>query len=287
MNTPSHTSSTKSQTAFRSDFGILQGRLSHSDEGLFQFYPKNWQKEFYLAKELGFQAIEWLLDWPEWEQNDFLKPEKANEILKIVQDTGVSVNSVCADYLMKFRLDGTEAKQWVALTSALVKAAARLTKNKLILIPMLEQNAYPTESEKDEFIKNLLPVVHEAESLGVRLGFETEMPVPHLVRFLDKFQSAAVGVYYDVGNCTSYGFDTATDIRDLGPRVFGVHLKDRKVHKTQSMTLGTGDANLKGVFESLAKIGFSGVPIMQAWRGEDYLQDAKVQLKVLKNLVSG
>ena len=46
-----------------SRIGIMQGRLSRPLNGRIQSFPINtWEKEFYLAKEIGFELIEWVLD---------------------------------------------------------------------------------------------------------------------------------------------------------------------------------------------------------------------------------
>lgn len=268
----------------KNPIGILQGRLSHSYDGRVQFFPLDWQMEFRLASDLGFASIEWLVDWPDWKENPILAPQLAKRILQIVAETGVSVNSICADYFMKYRLAGPEGKESGLMAVQLVHAADRFTRQKLILIPLLEDNAYPTDEEQSEVIANLTPAIREAERLGVRIGFETEMPITKLIPFLDRFASHSVGVYYDIGNCTSYGFDCPSDLLTLGKRVFGVHIKDRKAGSAQSVMLGAGDANLSGCLAALKEMRFEGIPIMQAWRGEDYLKDAENQLHFLQRV---
>ena len=43
--------------------GSMQGRLSKPLNGMIQSFPKNsWENEFYLAKDIGFKLIEWVLD---------------------------------------------------------------------------------------------------------------------------------------------------------------------------------------------------------------------------------
>jgi sugar phosphate isomerase/epimerase len=63
-------------------------------------------------------------------------------------------------------------------------------------------------------------------------------------------------------------------------------VKDRKIGKTQSMLLGTGDADFKGCFTALKAIGYKGVLTIQAWRGEDYLRDAQNQLQFIISTLS-
>jgi L-ribulose-5-phosphate 3-epimerase len=262
------------------DFGILQGRLSPSPDGRFQFFPPDWRKEFSVASRLGFSALEWLVDWPDWETNPFLDPSQEKDILRA--SDGVPINSVCGDYFMKYRLDGAGAAASERMAVRLVQAAAKLTRRKLLLFPMLEANAYKTEAEKARAAACLKSAVREAETLGVRIGFETEMPVKDLMGWLERLGSPAVGAYYDIGNCTSYGFDCPADLKALGKCVFGVHVKDRKKGSPQSVTLGTGDARIADCLKALKEIGFEGTPVLQAWRGEDYLKDATEQLAYLK-----
>lgn len=265
--------------------GILQGRLSPSTDGRFQFFPKDWAKEFPIASNLGFDAIEWIFDWVDFENNPILNPnERMSAISQSVKESGVQISSICADYYMKYRLSGADADNSVVMLDRLIDAA-EITAEKLILVPLLEGNAPRTEIEKKELIKNVSRIIPQLKSKNVRIGFETEMPVNELIEFIDGFNSDKIGVYYDIGNCTSYGFDCSEDIRLLGRRVFGIHAKDRKLHTTQSLVLGAGDADYPGCFKSFKDIGFSGTIIMQAWRGQDYLSDAKQQLIFLKEIL--
>ncbi len=263
--------------------GVLQGRLSPSENGRFQFFPSDWKAEFVLAKQMGFSSIEWLLDFVGYEKNPLLSVRGREEIARVAKGTGVSANSICADYYMKYRFDKADKERSLAILGQLIEAAKK-TNGKLILVPLLEVNAPRNEDEKRAIIIGISSLLPRAREVGVRIGFETEMPRKKLSLFLDAFSSDAVGVYYDIGNATSYGFDCASDIRFFGKRIFGIHAKDKKKGSTQSITLGTGDADYRGCFKALHEIGFSGTIIMQAWRGENYLKDAEKQLLFLKSL---
>ena len=47
------------------EIGIMQGRLSPRIDGKIQAYPAStWQKEFEIAKEIGYSAIEWIVEKP-------------------------------------------------------------------------------------------------------------------------------------------------------------------------------------------------------------------------------
>lgn len=270
--------------------GILQGRLSPSPDGRFQFFPSEWEREFMLAKLIGFSSIEWLFDWVDYDENSIANPILARDgrakIATCARTSGVAVNSVCADYFMKYRLDGTpqETAPHIAILLALIEAAAS-TKMRLLLVPLLEKNAIKNEDQKNAVAANMRSAVKFAEKCGVRIGFESELPADELADFLDRFNSDAVGVYYDVGNCTSYGFDCPRDLRQLDRLVFGVHVKDRKNGSSQSVMLGSGDTDFKGCVRALMDIGFQGTLIMQTWHGDDYLSDARAQYKFLRQII--
>lgn len=264
--------------------GILQGRLSPSLNGRFQFFPEEWQKEFKTAKEIGFDSIEWLFDWVDFENNPIFNDKGRMEIEKNIRESGVKASSICADYYMEYVFTGNQAQKSIEVLKELVKAA-NITSEKLILIPLLEKNAPKSDEEKKEIILNIKKALPEAEKNGVRIAFETEMPKEELLEFLKSFNSESVGAYYDIGNATSYRFNCVEDIRSIKDRIFGIHAKDRKKGSAQSVILGEGDSDYPGCVEALKEVSFSGVIIMQAWRGQEYLEDAKNQLLFLKQYI--
>jgi len=81
----------------------MQGRLTAPrGRAHVQFFPNGlheWEEEFYSAKDLGINFIEWIL--PEVRKNPFSGNFNNMEYLKIViKQTSTQVNSVCLDYLM-------------------------------------------------------------------------------------------------------------------------------------------------------------------------------------------
>lgn len=269
----------------------MHGRLSPSRDGRFQYFPKDdWREEFPQARNLGFSSIEWIVEVENFEANPLFNPEGRKEIQTQSKQHGVGVYSLCADYFMKKFLIGESGDEAAGVLRTMVSCASEAGVS-LIGIPLLEGAAPKTEDEKNECVVRLSPIVKEAQHKGISFVFETEMTAEESIDFLERFSeeakedvSNAVGICYDIGNATSYGFDSAGDIKKLGKRIHEVHLKDRKKGTTQTVVLGTGDADFQGSFRALADIGFGGVIIMQAWRGEDYIEDAAVQLAYIKKI---
>ena len=105
------------------NIGILQGRLSPSLDGRFQFFPKDWEKEFLIAKDMGFTAVEWLFDWPDFENNPIISGEGRKKIKAASQQSALPVSSICADYYMKYRFLGRDSEKSVDILKQLIQAA--------------------------------------------------------------------------------------------------------------------------------------------------------------------
>lgn len=198
----------------------------------------------------------------------------------------MSVRSVCVDYFMKYGFLGNEAAQSRQILKTIIENAVQITAAPIIVIPLLEKHAIVSETDKKEIVHNIVSVLNATNESAARLAFETEMPMPELLDFLARFENPRAGVCYDIGNCTSYGFDCPKDLRLLSGNVFDIHIKDRKVGKTNSMPLGEGDADFHGCFQVLHDIGYDGPITLQAWRGEYYFEDAARQIAFTKRLLS-
>jgi len=269
-----------------SNLGIMQGRLSPDFHSNFQFFPENWQAEFPLAKDIGFRCIEWLVDWRKMPVNPLLLSlQKIDEIKQLSIMNMISVESICADYFMQNRLFGADPdviNNSLAVLSTIVSVAVGQIGVKVIVLPFLEELALVNYRKKREVVSNLMDIMSFGEYAGLSFALETEMNCDDLKRFIDLFDRDNIGVCYDLGNCTSYGHNCPRDIKKLGSLIKVVHVKDRKLGSAQSVYLGEGDVDFEGCFDALAEINFSGPLILQAWRGEDYLNDARSQLSFVK-----
>jgi len=93
----------------------------------------------------------------------------------------------------------------------------------------------------------------EAEKAGVILGLENTLSAEDNVRIMDKAKSAAVKVYYDVGNSTRNKHEVLKEIPWLGKdRICQIHLKDNPGY------LGEGTIDFPKVLAEIRQIGFDG-----------------------------
>jgi len=88
---------------------------------------------------------------------------------------------------------------------------------------------------------------------------------PLVVRTLLKHLDPRIGVCMDAGWITSTGMKPAAVFREYDGRVFDIHLKDKKVEKTQGddvamdTHIGEGQGQLKDLLAELQKTGWNGV----------------------------
>ncbi len=262
--------------------GIMLGRLSPAIDNRLQFFPQNWEDEFPLAKDMGFSSIIWSLD-RDMPNFDPIRDIWGQETVLSRIDTARAVLPIDSIDCNLYPLFGPNTQKTLADFRVLLPALAPRLSTGILVIPLLVTVAPKTQEDKKEVWNSLHELGALVASIGLRIALETEMPADELLSYVDSFHSSNIGVCYDVGNCTSYGFNCPDDIRILGNRIFDVHLKDRKVGGEQSVLLGTGDADFTGCFQALKEIDYLGTYTLQAWRGTDYLADAKTQLSFVKN----
>lgn len=107
-------------------------------------------------------------------------------------------------------------------------------------------------------------------------GIQTTYGNPETVKKILAQRDPRIGVCLDIGWVTSSGFDTAKVFKEYQGRVFDIHLKDKKVGKTdgreviQDVAIGTGQTNLKGLFREMKVENWDGILALET---DQNLQD--------------
>jgi hexulose-6-phosphate isomerase len=259
--------------------GIMQGRLSPRIDGKIQAYPaKTWQKEFEIAKEIGYSAIEWIVEKP-LEINALMSKSGMQEIKEIILKTGVRVDYVCADFFMqqplvrmseKIKEENKKILEQILINSKEIGAIG-------VEIPFVDASSIKTESEIDELISVTEDAFKLAGEIGINVSLETDLNAKEFKKLLEKVNLDHVKANYDIGNSASLGYEPLEELENYGQRILNVHVKDRKLGST-TVPLGTGNADIRCVFEKLDEIGYTGGITMQAARGEDDVAIAREQL---------
>lgn len=267
--------------------GIMQGRLTDSER--LDFFPfNNWENEFAIAKEIGFNSIEWGFSAENWQENPIFSEKGISKIKELCRKNNISICSVCGYFFIDNGFTGAKACKSAEILKRLIKQIAQIGAEKIV-IPFLGKEEIKSEKQKDEIIKNVKPCLGTAEECGVELAFETSLSAEELEKFIKRFNHPAVKVCYDTGNCTTFfGGKVPADIRKLGNLITEVHIKDRKFKENRSYSLGQGETNFDAIFRSLAKIKFDGPIIFEAARepkidnitlNKRYLKFIKKQIK--------
>jgi len=269
------------------EIGIMQGRLSPRIDGKIQAYPAStWQKEFEIAQEIGYAAIEWIVEKPV-ETNALMTDSGKVEIKKVIASTGVRIDFVCADIFMQQPLvrmtEDTKLQNKEYLTAILKNAKDVGAIG--IEIPFVDNSSIKNEQEKQEFIGAMQEAFNLANDLGLKISLETDLPPTEFQELLENIGLDHIQANYDIGNSASLGFDPKEELEAYGLKILNVHVKDRKLGST-TVALGTGNANINYVFQELKEIGYSGGLTMQAARGENDIETAKEQLKYVRNLLN-
>ena len=264
----------------------MQGRLSPRIYGKIQAYPvKTWQKEFEIAKEIGYSAIEWIVEKP-LEVNALMSQSGIQEINQVIIDTGVKIDYVCADVFMQQPLvrmsQQTREENKKYLTNILLNAKEVGAIG--VEIPFVDSSSIKNENEKIELISCMQEAFGLAKEIGIKISLETDLNPTSFKDLLERIDLEHVQANYDIGNSASLGFNPIEEFKAFGNKILNVHVKDR-ILGGSTVPLGAGHSDIKLVFQKLNEIGYRGGITMQAARGEDDVAVAKEQLSYTLELI--
>ena len=267
--------------------GIIQGRLTASGGKLQCFPHGKWKEEFFVARDVGFDCIELIVEKQAGAPNPIWEPDGVEGLVEAARASGVKTLSVCDDRVMDaglLKADGPEADAAFEAIVKLLRQISRVGATRLVL-PFLE--AASLKADKGGFLAvkgRLERLVAPAEESGVTLMIEDDLPIP-LQRELLSSAGGKIGVCYDTGNRIWHGFDPAAEILELGPLVRHVHIKD-KAADGKNVMLGTGRVDFPSVFASLKTVGYAGPLILETSRGDEEVRAGRENLAFVKSFLN-
>jgi hexulose-6-phosphate isomerase len=226
-----------------------------------------------LAKDAGFEGIELDVsgDGPITLDSD---EDAIAAIGTLAADSGLTLSGLATGMYWEFNPASENAEtraQAKAVLEKQIRVASQLGIDAILVvpgsvgadfIPGCEELSYDKVWDRaTEFISNALPL---AKELGVDIGIENVwnkflLSPLEMARFIDQFDDARVGSYFDVGNVLATGYPEHW-IPILNDRIRRVHVKDyrRAVGSVDGFVdLLSGDVNWPAVVQSLKSINYS------------------------------
>ncbi len=233
-------------------------------------------------KEAGFEGVEMMSHMDQ------------DEVLKARDEAGLIIPSVCGrDHWSKplshpdpkVREEGLEALKQT------LRDAKRYGASSVLLVPAVVNQDVSYDEAYKRSRAEIRKAVPLAEELGVKIAIENVwnhflLSPLEAARYVDEFNSPAVGWHFDVGNVITYGWPEQW-IHILGKRIQKLHIKEfsRKRRDNEGLWKGfqvgflQGDNNWPAVMKALDDIGYNGWGITEQPGGDSP--------EGLKNLVDG
>ena len=222
-------------------------------------------------KEAGFEGVEMMSHMDQ------------DEVLRARDETGLIIPSVCgqhhwgkplSDPNPKVREEGLEALKQTLRDGKRYGASSVLLVPAVVSKEVAYDDAY-TRSQTE--IRKAIPL---AEDLGVKIAIENVwnqflLSPLEAARYVDEFNTPAVGWHFDVGNVLNFGWPEQW-IRVLGKRIQKLHIKEFSLKKRDteglwkgfSVPLGEGDNRWGVIMRALDEIGYHGWGIAEQGGGD-------------------
>ena len=217
---------------------------------------------------------------------------QAQKILAAAQSAGLRIHSVMNQAHWPTPLsspDPAEVDASVAGMEASLEQAKLYGADTVLLVPAVvrDDTTYEQAWERSQAVirQRILPV---AEKHGVVVAIEEVwnkflLTARDFCQYIDELNHPLVKAYFDVGNVVHYGVPQHW-IRQIGPRLAKVHLKDY-TRKDGFVNLGEGDVNWPEVRRALDEVGFQGDATVELKGGDRaYLDDVGKRVDRLLNL---
>jgi L-ribulose-5-phosphate 3-epimerase len=273
---------------FEEKIGFMQGRLSPMQNGTIQCFPwSNWEKEFEISSQNGFNIMEWTIDRKEIYKNPLMNVQGRQKILHLCRNYGINVNSITLDACMQAPFWKCDSKliqhRELEVFEDICKASAEIG-IKILVLPVVDNGAFDNNDQKDILVNELISRLKFLKTLGIKIAFELDLEPTEVKGFINQFPNDTFGINYDSGNSAANGFNIITEFEQYSENIINVHIKDRK-YQGNTIRLGCGDVVFKDLFKELIRIKFQGNLILQTARSPDNfdLQELLTNKKYLQN----
>ncbi len=242
--------------------------------------PVSFEESFQKAKEIGFDGVEVCMG-VDYREHTLWQEGGIDKVKGLAEAAGVEVPSLSPGgftaYSFMHPTDSTRT-EGIAKLQYLAEIAPQLGA-KVILVPFFGNGQIEDDHiDAPRFIDGLKAAAETAEKQGIALAVESTLSAEQHQRIIDNVGSSAVGVYYDMGNATGFGYDSPSEIRSLGSAISQMHIKD-----TGGNHAGEGDVDFPAVFDAAHAIGYDSWFVLETPGKDDAVASAAQNLNFVKN----
>ena len=270
------------------NFGFMQGRLSPTEKNKIQFFPKkNWEKEFFFAKQIGLKNMEWTLDHKNLYKNPIFTKNGKKKIKELSKKYNITIKSLTGDCFMQKPFWKYKNKvKYIQDLKKIIKACSDL-KIKYIIFPLVDNSSIKNKKEEKEIVLEFKKLNKFLTRNKVQILFESNYSPKNLKDFIKKFDKKNFGINYDTGNSASFDYDSTNEFKQYGKYIKNIHIKDR-VCNGKTIRLGEGNADFKKIFKNIYRIKYNNLLIFQTARSakkNDDINELKINLNFIKKII--
>lgn len=211
------------------------------------------------AREAGLDGVE-IPVRDNAEKLQISDPAVRENYKRQMKETGVVVSSLMMGLFNQYPLvSDPRAPSWL---DQCIDAAKDL-RARFILVAFFgkgdlrDENKQLKTTDVDKLVARIKAAAPRAQAAGVTLALENTLSARQNAEILQRIDSPAVQLYYDVGNSTRNGYDVPAEIRFLGKRIAIIHFKDGKSY------LGEGDIKFEPIAAAINAIGYRGWIVLE------------------------
>lgn len=240
----------------------------------------SWKERLEFAKKLGFDFVEMSIDEDDSRlaRLNWTKEERL-EVIKVIYETGVHIQSLCFSAHRKFPL-GSNNPEIEEKSLKLMKQCIELAQDLGIrVIQVAGYDVYYEEKSsktRARYIKNLRKACDWAEKAQIILAVET-MDDP-FINSIQKYMaiekeiaSPYLFVYPDTGNISAWGNDIYSELYLGHTSIAALHLKDtyavteNSKGKFRDVPFGKGSVDWESMFDTLKQTNYQGPFLIEMW----------------------